>query len=196
MIHSWLVLVVSPDRLVWTRGRSPRRLDVLKRLGIGNRGSVAILTAVMLPGLAVAVALGVEAASWSAARVSIQRSADMSALAGAINYKATSSNQAAATFAARIAQLNGGIGTATPSWNSSTNTLTDNQITVQIVSGVASSSGNALKVTFQKSIPAAVSRAFSANATYTVIGSSTAELVATSGSFYGGGGAGSGNGGG
>jgi hypothetical protein len=94
-----------------------------------------------------------------------------------------------------MAQLNGGVGTASPSWNG-TDTLTDNQITVKIVPAVASSSGYALKVSFQKNIPATLSRAFSATASYTVTGSSTAELVATTGTFSGGGGAGGGSGGG
>src|SRR6266700_1139892 len=103
------------------------------KLKMGRRASVALWIAVMLPGLVMATSMGVEVGAWIAARAGIQRVADLSALAGAMNYQITTDKQAAATSAARMAQLNGGVGTSSPGWNSSTNTLTDNQITVQIV---------------------------------------------------------------
>jgi len=104
-------------------------------LGLGRRAAAAVWIAVMMPGLIVAAALGAEAGGWATARMSAQRMADLAAMGGAINYLATANNQTAATFAARMAQLNGGSGTATPSWNSGTNTLTDNQITAQVITG-------------------------------------------------------------
>jgi len=117
---------------------------------LGRRAAVAVWIAVMAPGLIMATALAIEAGGWAAAQMSVQRAADLSAMAGAMNYLATSNKQTAATFAARMAQLNGGSGTATPSWNSGTSTLTDNMITAQIVTGYESSSDTALKVTVQK----------------------------------------------
>jgi hypothetical protein len=145
----------------------------------GRRAAVAIWIAVMAPGLIMATAMAVEAGSWAAAQMSVQRAADLSAMAGAMNYMATTNAQTAATFAARMAQLNGASGTATPSWNSGTSTLTDNLITAQIVTGYEKSSDTALKVTVQRSVPATISSAFSGNTTYTVTGSGVAELVTT-----------------
>ena len=68
-----------------------------------RRGSIAVWIAVMMPGLFIAVALGVEGGSWAAAQVAVQRAADISAIAGAINYQAINNKQTAATFAARMA---------------------------------------------------------------------------------------------
>jgi hypothetical protein len=159
---------------------------VLTRLDIGRRASVAMWLAVLLPGLLILLAMGIEVAGWEAAQVSVQRSADISALAGSINYQSSKDLRTAATFAARVAQLNGGVGTASPSWNGSTNTLTDNQITVQVVSGIANSTDDALRVTFHKAVPATMSTAFSSVASYTVTGTATSELVAATGSASGG----------
>src|ERR1019366_7974456 len=153
----------------------------LARLLHGRRASVAVWIAVMMPGLFMAVALGVEAASWAAAKVSVQRSADVSAIAGGIICAANggcatpATKQSAATFAARMAQLNGGTGTASPSWNG-TDTLTDNTIIANFVSpGYVTST--ALKVTMQKTIPATVSKVFNATGSYTVTGTGVAEVI-------------------
>ncbi len=140
----------------------------------------------MLPGLIVVIALGVESGSWAAAQMATQRAADVSAIAGAMNFKTTGNKQTAATFAARIAQLNGGTGTASPSWNAGTSTLTNNQITAQFVAGSVNSASSALKVTVQKAIPAGMSAAFMSNTSYTVSGSGTAELVTLTGAGSGG----------
>ena len=164
----------------------------LARLLHGRRASVAVWIAVMMPGLFMAVALGVEAASWAAAQVSVQRSADVSAIAGGIvcsvngGCKTPATQQAAATFAARMAQLNGGTGTAAPSWNSGTSTLSDNMITAQIVSGYVTSTDAALKVTVQKTIPATVSKVFNSTGSYTVTGTGFAEVITRTGGGSGG----------
>ena len=76
-----------------------------------------------------------------------------------------------------MAQLNGGLGTAAPTWNTSANILSDNMITAEVVSGYKSSSDTALQVTVRKSVPATISRAVSGTSTYTVTATSTAELV-------------------
>lgn len=153
---------------------------------MGRQASIAIWMAVMLPGLIMGLSLGVEVTSWAAVQVSLQRAADVAAIAGAINYKATTNKQTAATFAARIAQLNGGTGTASPSWNAGTSTLTDNLITAQVVTGWQTTSNTALKVTVQKVIPAGVSKAFSSTASYTVTATGTAELISTTSAGSGG----------
>ena len=60
----------------------------LNRIRLGlflcRRSSVAIYTALIMPALAGAVALGVEVTSWSGAQVDMQRAADASARAGSI----------------------------------------------------------------------------------------------------------------
>jgi hypothetical protein len=139
--------------------------------------------AVMMPGLFMAVAMGVEAGGWAAAQVSVQRTADLAALAGGIvcsnngGCATAATKQTAATFAARMAQLNGGTGTATPSWNG-TDTLTDNMITVSFPNTPPYAS-SALLVTVHKAIPATVSTVFNATASYTVTGSGVAQPVTT-----------------
>jgi hypothetical protein len=139
-----------------------------RQLALGHRGSTSIWIAVMIPGPLMATAFAVEVCSWAAAQVALRRVADVSALAGGINYLATSNKQTAATFAARIAQLHGGSGTASPSWNSGTNTLTDNQITAQVITGYQNATDTALQVTVQKTIPAGISNAFSSTSSYAV----------------------------
>jgi Flp pilus assembly protein TadG len=146
-------------------------------LGRGRRGSIAIWIAVMAPGLLMATAFGIEVGGWAAAQVSLQRSADVAATAGAIFYLGNNSGQKASTFAARIAQLNGGGGTTSPTWNAQTNTLSDNQITAQVINGRYSVNDMALQVTIQKTIPAGISSVFNSRSSYTVTGTSIAELV-------------------
>ena len=157
-----------------------------ERVG-SRRASVAIWIAAMAPVLITAIAMAVETGGWAAAQISAQRAADLSAVAGAINYHTTGNKQTAATFAARIAQLNGGAGTASPTWNAATNTLTDNTITVKIVNGYKTSTNMALNVLFQKTLPSTMSRAFSSTASYTVTATGTAEIVTTAGTATGGG---------
>lgn len=163
-----------------------------------KRGVVAIWIAVMLPGLIMAVSMGVEISNWAAAQLSVQRTADLAALAGAVNYKGNTGaaqgfrEQTAATFAARFAQLNGGNGTAAPSWTAGTKTLADNQITAQVVSGVQYSTNAALKVTVARTVPKTISQFFSTGGSVTVSSTSTSELTLSPMSFNGGAG---GNGG-
>jgi hypothetical protein len=161
-------------------------IDLWSSLVQARRASIAVWVAVMAPGLCMAVALAVEVGGWAAAQVSVQRAADLSAMAGAINYLSTANKQTAATFAARVAQLNGGTGTAAPSWNSGTSTLTDAKITAQVVNGYQTSTDTALTVTVQKTIPAGVSMAFSSVPSYTITGTGTAELITTLGAGSGG----------
>lgn len=151
-----------------------------------RRASVAIWIAAMAPGLIMAISMGIEVGSWAYTQVSVQRSADLAAMAGAINYQSTTNKQAAATFAARMAQLNGGSGTASPTWNSGSNTLTDNQITAQVVSGWQTSSDTAIKVTMQKTVASMLSYPlFSSSPSHTITASGTAELITTGGAGSG-----------
>lgn len=166
-------------------------------LGMGRRASVAVWIAVMAPGFIMAIAMGAEVGAWATAKVSTQRAADLSAIAGAANYQQTTNAQTAATFAARMAQLNGGSGTASPTWSSActlpcsspcTGTLTDNQITAEVIycSGWTNNSDPMLRVTMQKSMPATLSAVFSSTTTRTVAASGTAELVSVTSGGSGG----------
>jgi hypothetical protein len=173
---------------LWKDLKLPRLSMSLTRLLGGRRASVGVWIAVMMPGLFMAVAMGVEAGGWAAAQVSVQRTADLAAIAGGIVCSASSDKctasgtmQTAATFAARMAQLNGGTGVVTgaPAWNppgQPPNTLTDNMITVSFPGGYPTT---ALQVTVQKAIPATVSTVFNATASYTVTGSGIARPVTT-----------------
>jgi hypothetical protein len=76
-----------------------------------------------------------------------------------------------------MAQLNGAIGTTAPSWNATTRTLNDNQITAQIVNGVQDPSNTAVKVTINRTIPRTISQLFSSGPTVTVSATSTVELI-------------------
>ena len=144
-----------------------------------QKAAVAIWVAALTPLLVIVLAFGLELVGWSVTQVEAQRTADMAAISGAINYKATPSAQNAATYAARMAQLNGGTGTASPTWNASTQTLTDNQITAQIVTGIKTSSDTAMKVTVQKTVPQVVSGLLNGKDSVTITANSVAELVTT-----------------
>jgi hypothetical protein len=159
-------------------------------LGGDTKASIAIWIAVMVPGLIMAAALGLEIGAWETAQISTQRSADLAAIAGAANYQTTHNAQTAATFAARMAQLNGGTGTASPTWSGScttpcssacTSTLTDNLVTAKVIlcAGSANSSDPMLKVTVNKSVPATLSALFSSASTHTITATGTAEVVST-----------------
>ena len=169
---------------------SPNRF----RLGLirNRRSTVAIYIALMAPVLAGAVALGVEVTSWSGAQVDAQRTADAAAREGAIycyNYAVNNSGssclsnataaQTAATLAARLAEVNKATGASSPTWNASSKTYTDNQITAQIVQGLKSSSDTAVQVSVQETIPLTISRAFNATPSVTVSANSISEVIAS-----------------
>src|SRR4051794_20305205 len=85
-----------------------------RNMGRDNRAAVALFIALAAPVMIGVLALSLEVGGWAAVKISVQRAASVSALAGAINYNATSDPQKAATFAARMAQLNGASGAVTP----------------------------------------------------------------------------------
>ena len=155
---------------------------------MGVRASIAFTTAFAMPPLVMGTAFGVEVSSWGAAKVGVQRAADVAAIAGAINYKtstnytslsnAAGAQKAAAIFAARMAQLNGAVGTVAPSWDATTLTLSDNQVTVQIVNGVQNPSNTAVKVTVTRTIPRSMSQFFSDSPSVSISATSVGELVA------------------
>ena len=151
-----------------------------------RHAGVAVWVAMVAPVLTTALSLSMEVTNWSVVQVDVQRAADAAAIAGALNYKATSNRQTAATAAARMAQLNGAQGMTTPTWTAATSTLSDNMVTAQVTTGAKSSSDTAIKVTVQQSVPLTVSQLFSNASSVTVTGTAMAELVSTTGSGTGG----------
>ena len=141
-----------------------------------ERGVVAVWLAVMLPGLIMAISMGIEISNWAGGQIAVQRVADLSAMAGAMYYKTGGNARASASYAARFAQLNGANGSASPSWDAASNTLTSGQITVQVVPGLQSNANTALRVTVARTIPKTISQFFSSGSV-TVAGTSIAELV-------------------
>lgn len=180
-------------------------LGVLRR---SRRASVAIYVALLAPVLAGAVALGVEVTSWAGIHEDLQRTADASALQGGLclysyenkipganaNNTATSCGsgntlanveQTAATLAARLAEANGVAGASTASWNSTTGTYADNNITAQITSGVRNATDTAVQVTVQQPVSMPFAQVFGGSGNETVSATSTAELVAHTGVYVG-----------
>lgn len=152
-----------------------------------RRASVALYVALLAPVLSMAVGLGVEVSSWSAAKVKLQRIADTSAMAGMLDYNHLSNAQDAAKAADNLAQVNLGASTTNQSWNANTKTLTDNNVTVALVNGVKSSSDTAVQVTVNQTIPLTISRIVAKNtSSVTVSTNSTAELVGVQGAGSGG----------
>jgi Flp pilus assembly protein TadG len=144
-----------------------------------RRGVVAMWIALTLPTLMMALGLGIEVSSWTISQIELQRTADNAALAGVMNYTQTSSAQSAAGAAANVAEANGVTGTSTRTWTAGTKTLTDNMITVAIVSGITHTSDTAIQVTVQQSVPLVFAKVFSAVGSVTVTATAYGELVVT-----------------
>ncbi|MEJ0015824.1 MAG: pilus assembly protein TadG-related protein [Acetobacteraceae bacterium] len=142
-----------------------------------RRGSVALMTGIMLPAMVMGLAMGVEVTSWSVAKVELQRTADLAAWAGARQYAATGAAQGSTGTAADLAEINGVSGTASRSWDAGTLMTTDNLVTAQVVNGVRNVTGKAMKVTVKQSIAKAFTRIFPSTATTVLVSASaTAEI--------------------
>ena len=126
---------------------SPRRSG----LGADRRGSIAVMTAIMMPVMLGMVALATEVATWENHRLVLQRVADLSALTAAKLLNAGNTIQAAETAAINLAEING-IPAATRSWSPGTNTTSNSYVTIALVSGVRSSSDQAFKVTITRPV--------------------------------------------
>jgi hypothetical protein len=172
-----------------------RAFFVARALRRSRAASVATWIAVMLPGVIMAASLGIEVGDWGATQVATQRTADTAATSGIAylmsfdNPNASSSLQATALYAARMAQLNGAQGapstpTAVPLCNGSANCdgggtvngyqVSDNRITTTIDSSTAPAK---LSVT--------VSTPVSAMFSYPLIDNQAAHVItATSGAAW------------
>ncbi len=136
----------------------------MKRVGTipirDRRGSVALMTAVMLPVMIMTLAMGIEITYWSVVKLELQRVADVAAWAGAAQYVGTASGSSATGAAADVAEINGIQSATARTWNAATKTTTDNMITAQMVSGPRNAADVAVKVTVQRNISKSFSRIF------------------------------------
>ncbi|GAC1356441.1 MAG: pilus assembly protein TadG-related protein [Herpetosiphon sp.] len=152
------------------------RLHILR----DRRGSVALMVGIMAPVLLTVMALAIEVTSWSVGTLELQRIADASAWAGALQYVATQNAHSAAGAAADVAEINGIVNATSRTWNSSTLTINDNMVTAQIVSGIRDPQGVAVKVSVKRSVPKTLSLiASTTTTTVTLSATATAEVGST-----------------
>ena len=123
------------------------------RLGSDRTAAVAVMIALTAPVLIMFVGMGVELTSWVATRTTLQRTADVAALAGAVSFSETRTALTAANAAADIAEINGAVGALARVWNPTTQTLTDNQVSIQVGTGVRNSQDTGITVTLIQSVP-------------------------------------------
>jgi hypothetical protein len=132
--------------------------------------------AVLLPGLMIAAGMGIDVAGWASAEVRMQRTADIAAIAAVNSYNVSGDAHKAAIVAVQLAEINGISGSASPSWNAGTETLTAGNIIVQFATGQIQSTDPALTVTVATVIPVAF--AGFVNLTQVTVGAtSKAELL-------------------
>lgn len=117
-----------------------------------RRGSVTMLVAVSMPAMVLLTGVGLEVSEWALATSRLQRSADAASVAGALNYGVSTSAQVAAGVAADVAEVNGAAGAASRSWNASTKTLSDGNVTVVVGPGVVNSSNTSVTVTVSQTL--------------------------------------------
>jgi Flp pilus assembly protein TadG len=142
-----------------------------------RRGSVALMTGIMLPVMVMSLAMGIEVTYWSVTKLELQRIADVAAWAGAAKYAATTDPQAATNAAADLAEINGVASASSRNWNLATLTMTDNLVTAQVIGGVRNAADVAVKVTVKRTILKSFSRIFpSAQSSVTVSAAAVAEI--------------------
>ncbi len=172
----------------WSRlARRPRqRAGGSAVLAWDRRAGVALITALSMPVLLMSVAMGVEVSHWSAQQLDLQRTADLAALAGASAYgsalaQGDTAAQAAsvgAAGAADVAELGGAAG-GSRSWSPAAKTLTDNQITVLITSGVKNPADPAVQVTVRRAVPLLFARIATSVEAVSLAARGTAEDTST-----------------
>jgi Flp pilus assembly protein TadG len=127
-----------------------------------RRGSVGMWVAFVLPAVFAALALGIEVGAWESTKATLQRTADMAAMAGVMNYNASGNATTATNQAIYMAELNG---------------IPSSQISVSTVNGLQNAADKAIQITLSKPVPLMITSAFSATPTYTVSATATAEWV-------------------
>ncbi len=145
-----------------------------------RRGNVAMLAALLIPAMTGATGLGIEVSYWSLQQIELQHIADAASLAAMTSYNGGSTAQVAANAAADIAELNSIPGAATRTWDSGTNTLTDNLITVKRVTGIRNASNYAFQTSITQSVPLVIAQLVTNLTSVTVAAVGYAETLSSS----------------
>ena len=153
-----------------------------KPFAVDRRGAVAIWVAMLAPVFMMALGVGIEVTSWSTTWLDAQRTADAAAVAGAMNYLQTQDPQKAATYAARVAEVNGAVGTASPTWDSSTQTLHDNTIIATFTND--GQNANQIAISLNKAVPLTLAEAFTGSSSVSVHAGSSAQNTANPNTTY------------
>lgn len=153
---------------------------------IGERATVAILVGMTAPVLAMGVALGIEVSGWTVIKQRMQRAADIAATAAAESFLNGASAQQAATYGAYIAEMNNVAGASSRAWSGSqtTGTLSDNNISIAVATGVGiiNPADTTFAVTVQSPAPTAFGAfAFPGGITKTITTSAIAEIATAAG---------------
>jgi Flp pilus assembly protein TadG len=143
---------------------------------IDRCAGIALATGISAPALVMTVGMAVEVGRWTVTKGELQRAADQAAIAGANQYYAGLVAQTAANAAASVAELNGGSGGASRSWNGTTQTLTDNLITVVVGPGLRNASNIGIQVTVARSVPLVLTQLLGADLNLTISASAWSEL--------------------
>lgn len=151
-----------------------------RRLRADRKGSIVLALSLTLPAVLAIGAMSISVADWAATQQSTQRIADIASLAGAMNFVKTANPQMAATAALQVAQING-ASPAAATWNAATGTLSNGQITVQIVNGVQSAANKAINVAVSRQPMSFLTSFVKAAGPTQLTGKATAELITTGG---------------
>ena len=155
----------------------PRVLASVRR---DCRGNTAIWFAIAAPTLFAAASIGVEASFWSLARSELQSMADAAALAGAMSYAADSNVQNAALAAAYIAEVNGGSGATTRSWNASNQVLSDGSIITSVGTGITNTGNIAVTATIRRAVPVTIAKLINRTQAKVITATATSETYGPS----------------
>jgi Flp pilus assembly protein TadG len=138
-----------------------------------RRGSISVVAALTLPILVGVMGLGIDVSYWATIRSDLQRTADVSAMAGAAKYASTFSASSALTTAANVAELNGfPAGTRT---SIGTTTLTDSYGNYSAT--ITFSSPANVTVTTQRAVPLMFTKVFLSESMQTVTATAVAQVT-------------------
>lgn len=151
-----------------------------RRMYRDRNGAIALFTVLVSPPLLMVLGLAIEVSRWTVVKLELQRAADQAAIAGANQFYAVQHTSTAASVAANaaasVAELNGVSGAASRSWNNTTRTLTDNQITVVIGPGLRNEDNTGVQVTVSRVVPLLLAKLLTADTTRTISASAWSEL--------------------
>ncbi len=142
------------------------------RFEFDRRGTLSAVTALILPIMIGVMALGFDISYRAAIRSQLQRTADISALAGAGQYASTVSSAAALTTTANVIELNGfPVGTR---GGNGTTTLTDNYGNYS--ASISFTSPGTIVVTAQRVVSLMFSNMFLSTSSQTVSATAAAQI--------------------